>query len=312
MGPKLAILTHEFDRYHNLSYYMRDFVKLWTLRGFEVTLVEGIKNPPPKVHVAMMHVDLSVVPQEYLDYAKQFPVVLNGNITDITKRAYSQLLLSKDDEYEGKVVVKSNLNAGGFPEERMAKAHPELGIRQRQPSILYPADESVKEPNYLLYDAIQLVPSEVWGHPDVVVEKYLPEQVGELYCARFWLFFGDKDFQYKAFSPNPICKGNIVRRELISEPVPEELRQVRKKLGFDFGKFDYAINDGNVILFDVNRTVTYGHAKSNITSLAAQTLAPGIDFYKPRRSTTTSSVTISGIQNGALPFQFSFSGTKPL
>ena len=44
------------------------------------------------------------------------------------------------------------------------------------------------------------------------------------------------------------------RLEWLSDPVPEELRKIRAQLGFDYGKFDYGIVDGEVILYDVNRT----------------------------------------------------------
>lgn len=42
--------------------------------------------------------------------------------------------------------------------------------------------------------------------------------------------------------------------EPISDPVPPELREARRRLGFDYGKFDYGIVDGSMVLYDVNRT----------------------------------------------------------
>jgi len=36
--------------------------------------------------------------------------------------------------------------------------------------------------------------------------------------------------------------------------MPTELDSMRGKLGFDYGKFDYALRDGRVVLFDVNPT----------------------------------------------------------
>ena len=40
----------------------------------------------------------------------------------------------------------------------------------------------------------------------------------------------------------------------LTEPVPEELRQTRRQLGFDYGKFDYGVVNGEVVLYDANRT----------------------------------------------------------
>ncbi len=36
--------------------------------------------------------------------------------------------------------------------------------------------------------------------------------------------------------------------------VPEKLRAERERLGFDFGKFDFVMHNGEPLLFDANRT----------------------------------------------------------
>jgi hypothetical protein len=54
-----------------------------------------------------------------------------------------------------------------------------------------------------------------------------------------------------------VKSSSVIRREVLRD-VPDELRRIRADLGFDFGKFDYAIVDGKVVLYDVNRTPTYG------------------------------------------------------
>jgi hypothetical protein len=33
-------------------------------------------------------------------------------------------------------------------------------------------------------------------------------------------------------------------------PVPQALREMRARLGFDYGKFDFVVNDGRATLFD--------------------------------------------------------------
>jgi hypothetical protein len=65
-------------------------------------------------------------------------------------------------------------------------------------------------------------------------------------------------------------------REVLAEPWPG-IREIRKKLGFDYGKFDYVVQSGNVVLFDVNRTPTYSPAKKSTTvGEAAARLSEGI------------------------------------
>jgi hypothetical protein len=41
---------------------------------------------------------------------------------------------------------------------------------------------------------------------------------------------------------------------ILTDPVPDELRTLRQQLGFDYGKFDYGLVDGEVFLYDANST----------------------------------------------------------
>ena len=71
---------------------------------------------------------------------------------------------------------------------------------------------------------------------------------------------------------------NVIRREVLSD-VPDELRRIRTDLGFDFGKFDYGIVDDRVILYDVNRTPTYGNFEKTRFLPNFQRLAEGIQGF---------------------------------
>jgi hypothetical protein len=59
---------------------------------------------------------------------------------------------------------------------------------------------------------------------------------------------------------------------------------IRRELGFDYGKFDYGIVDGRVVLYDVNRTT----GTADDPTCHAETieiLAPGIlDFVLPGKA----------------------------
>jgi len=44
--------------------------------------------------------------------------------------------------------------------------------------------------------------------------------------------------------------------ERLAISVPEELHAMWARLGFDFGKFDYVVRDGQIVLLDANRTPT--------------------------------------------------------
>jgi hypothetical protein len=75
----------------------------------------------------------------------------------------------------------------------------------------------------------------------------------------------------KIYSRHPIVKStDIVRYEYLSE-VPAELRRERERLGFDFGKFDYVLENGVARLLDANATpVVHGSPEPspNLLNLA--------------------------------------------
>jgi hypothetical protein len=106
---------------------------------------------------------------------------------------------------------------------------------------------------YLVCADRRRVPSGVWRNPHLVVERFAAERDGSEYCCRHWVFFGDQEVSRRSISPQPVVKVDG-KLEYISEPVPEELRTIRAQLGFDYGKFDYGIVDGEVVLYDVNPT----------------------------------------------------------
>jgi hypothetical protein len=61
--------------------------------------------------------------------------------------------------------------------------------------------------------------------------------------------------------------------------VPDELREMRKSLGFDFGKFDYAIVDGRVVLYDANRTPAVGNFSREQFMPRIRLLAEGLNAF---------------------------------
>jgi hypothetical protein len=143
--------------------------------------------------LVIVHVDLSVVPDRYLEFARQYPIVLNGEVKDIRKSTFSKLLLKSGDSYEGKVIVKSNLNYAGQP-ERMRGILPSSqpsGAATDIPGVQgAPAPLFDSPLDYQLYDRLEDVPRSWLDDPNLVVEKFLPEKEGDLYHTRTLLFFG--------------------------------------------------------------------------------------------------------------------------
>jgi hypothetical protein len=113
----------------------------------------------------------------------------------------------------------------------------------------------------------------------VIVEKFLAERRDGLYCLRTWVFLGDRETNSLSYSKEPVVKArNVLRRAVVPE-VPDELRAMRKQMGFDFGKFDYAIVDGKVVLYDANRTPSLGNFPREQYLPRIKLLAEGIRAF---------------------------------
>lgn len=271
--PRVAILVHRHQGFQEESYFLGRMAEFWRAWGVEVLVLRDPREHVP-ADLAILHVDLTVIPSEYLAWVHRFPRCLNRYTSDISKRAVSRQLVRTGDGWAGPVIVKSNLNCGG------GKEH-ELALKMKVPSEV----RLVSGEYPILESAAQVAPW-VWQDSSLVVERFLPERCGEEFCLRTWVFFGDKFTHSICYSDNPVIKSaNVLRREPLGE-VPETLAAVREELGFDYGKFDYALVDGGVVLYDANRTPTVGRS-SNVHFTQDQVrerlrlLAEGLCSYLP-------------------------------
>lgn len=243
MGARrVLVLVHQHGSLTAERYYMREVAELLRADGVEVVVAHGPSRCVP-ADLAVLHVDLTKVPPDYVRALQQYPRVVNGALLDISKRSISSELVTRGNGYEGPVIVKSDSNCGGVAEAVVARRR---GLRSRVHG-------------YQVFGRCCDVPQGVWSDPALVVERFLPERVfGGLYRLRLWKFCGDAETLTYCYSHDPIVKGsNVFRREeRPTTEVPELLRSVRARLGADFGKFDYATFNGETVLFDVNRTPT--------------------------------------------------------
>lgn len=238
--------------------------------GHRVAAAEGIPQRA-EADVVILHIDVSIVPDEYIEFAAQFPVVVNCGAHDIRKSTVSRFLLKPRDRWAGPVMVKSNFNAGGS-----AEALHNLAAALRNRPVPYPTVQVHK--SYPIYQSMTEVPEAVWNDPNLVVERFLPEQDKKGYWRRVWTFFGDSERCTRYCGPVPAFTGaKATDRELA--PVPDELRAERKRLGFDYGKFDFVIHRGKVVLFDANRTPAASGGLNQFPQQFFRTLAAGIDSF---------------------------------
>lgn len=260
MTPKrIAILFHESEHRRWPGYAISHMAKCWVEAGHAVRYVFGVGRVVP-ADLAILHVDLSVVPDEYLAFARVYPRTLNSRVADVRKSTFSRHLLGAGDAHDGPVIVKSDLNFGGLPELLLRRGGVPMitqvanlwrslaGVRHgRRPSRF------LTSTGYRIYPSLRDVPPSSLADPGLVVEKFLPEREDGLYWLRVYHFLGDRLTSVRIGSPHPVVKSRNTVRRMAIEPHPE-IVALRMALGFDYGKFDYVVHDGRAILLDLNKT----------------------------------------------------------
>src|SRR5947199_8754245 len=194
MTPRtIGILFHEKNRKRHLSGYAITFLaEFWSQDGHRVHYLFGTRKFVP-ADLLLVNVDLSVVPDEYLEFASRYPIALNSGVKDIRKSQISTNLVKQGDAYSGKVIVKTNLNFEGSPEQTL-KSHSSRWMRLL-PGRFVPdrvARSSFGAPfKYRIYDCLSAVPPAVFQRTDLVVEKFRPAREENFFFVRNYYFRGD-------------------------------------------------------------------------------------------------------------------------
>jgi hypothetical protein len=256
--------TRELD-----GFSLRLLMDEWGKAGHEVVVAFGIGNLPD-ADLAILHVNLSLVPDSYAEAARRYPKAVNGAALDIRKRTVSRFLVRPGDGWNGPVIVKTDLNCNGMPEwvARFRVLSRQGLHNEPQPPI----------PGYTIYDRPDEVPATTWSDPALVVERFLPERDDHGFYLRTWIFFGKQECCRRFLSRKTVIKGADYIAFTPAE-VPEILRAERERLGIDYGKFDFVIHEGQPVLFDVNKTPGIPPAQKPRLRSAYAGLAPGIATY---------------------------------
>ncbi len=274
---RIAVITHEYDRFQkrrglllrqDSPYMLFDILAELKRRGHAVLILRGPEQRAD-ADIAVLHVDATVTPDEYIEVARSFPFCLNIGASDISKRRLGGAVLRAGDEWPGPVIVKSNLNHWGTPEEH-------LNRQARRAGKLAPFPDAAVFDRYEIHPSIADVPAERLERPDLVVEKFLPEVEQDGFAARFWVFCGERERCTRYVSPQRLVKGDdTIRRETV--PVPDELRALRRELGFDYGKFDFVMHEGRAVLLDANKTPGRARNLSKLVAAGNANLADGFE-----------------------------------
>lgn len=275
---RIAVITHDYDCFLQYRFglllrrrfLLQDLLRALRARGHTVEVTIGA-DQKADADAAILHLDCSVIPQAYRDLAAAYPVTVNGKAVDITKRLVSGAGVAPNTDWTGPVIVKSNYNSGGRGEHYHNREAKRRGDPPPHPDV----DGMV---GYELYDTVSQVPDAAWEDANSVVERMIPEPDPQGYAMRTWIFLGDRERCTRYVGPKPIIKGvDIIARE--QSPVPDELREARQRLGFDYGKFDFVVFDGKGILLDANRTPGSSRNLGKVMKAANAELAKGFDGF---------------------------------
>jgi hypothetical protein len=217
--------------------------------------------------VALLHVDLTRIPASALPRNPSGTPLLNAGVLDISKRAVSRQLVRPGDGYLGPVIVKTDANYFGAPEEKGKRRGLLRRMLEHAPS--WRLAGTLPRRQYPVLDTARDVPDWVWRRDDLVVERFLPEIEDGLYVVRSWMFLGREEYAVKVYGREPVVKARRLVRFEYLKAVPDSLRAERERLRFDYGKFDYVERDGEAFLLDANKTPTVGGKRTpNLRRLA--------------------------------------------
>lgn len=249
MRRKLVVLHHAAERARpRARYLVRLLDPHLEAAGWQVEHLFGIRRHPA-ADAILLHVDLSVVPGPYLDFARGYPLALNAGARDIRKTVTSRQRVLAGDGYAGPVIVKSALNYAGIPERRIERRRRWFAKRPRTGAIRSKRD-------YRLHASAAELAPEVFADEERIVERFLPERHGDRYCLREWYFFGPASIDHVELSHDPIFTTAEPAPEL-ALPAPPELVALRREYGLDYGKIDWVMHEGRPVVFDLNKTPGY-------------------------------------------------------
>lgn len=255
----------------------------WVKSGYQVEIQSRI-DIVSEAECGLLHYDATDIEPKFIDYISKFPSSINGNAITINKSLFSHHRINKNTDYEGEVIIKTKENYGGLPEIlnknysekkrklylRMSELITSHSIKSKMIESLLWRFTRVLDPSYYpIFNSTSDIPKGAWKNNRLLIEKYMPETLENgKYKLRHWYFFGDFEFSRNIESTNPIVKWSSMTDEektVSSEEwetikvskdddIPDQLREVRDNLKLDFGRIDWAIHNGQAVIYDVNKT----------------------------------------------------------
>lgn len=279
----IVILTHALQGKAE-GYFIAAVAARWQAAGHRVLIHQGLGTPPPG-DLAVLHVDMTRPPPDYVALARRYPVALNAGALDIGKRRVSRNLVTRDDPWPGPVIVKTDGNAGGSPDRALRQAENRQRGRWRhrlRQALAERLTRRLAGGEYAIHASKTAVPAWVWRHPDLVVERFLPQRHGEDYVLNSAFISGRQGIVSAFSTREPLVKIARVREVFpLHDEIPDAVWAAARRHGLDLGKIDYVLHQGEAQVLDVNPTPHLGLVwdKSERLDRILATLAAGLDDF---------------------------------
>ena len=240
----ISILWHPRSlRWRRKYYLISQHAGIWAEEGHAVRHHCHAADAMRWADAIIVHADASEV-KSVVEPLSDHPLALNAGVADIRKSAMSDLVLKPGDDWQGPVVVKTDLNNRGFPERwlllKSGFAHWNTELRSR---------------GYLLFSSFAEVPDALLKHPALVVERFEPQREGEHFTTTSATFFGDEVSCIQLTAAEWQVKQEPAFAWKRMTEIPEAVLAKRKALGLDYGKIDFTVNERGTHIFDVNKTI---------------------------------------------------------
>ena len=222
----------------------------WRANGIEVVELSGTGRFV-EADLLFLNLGRPVLPEDYRNFAAQYPVTFNADAEDLRKHRYADGLLRAGAAYQGPVIVKADEEYASVAQAAPARAgifNFWGGARRARPSNVHAL--GVGE-NYRIYASLRDVPPEKFtaGH---IVQKFLPETQAGRYVLRQYYFLGNAHFLSILTSGASIIRTSTPQS--LEEWAPsEELLDLRAHLGLDYGRIDFVEVDGKPFVISVSR-----------------------------------------------------------
>lgn len=206
---------------------------------------------------AMLHVDLTEVPEKFAAVEQLYPRVINGKALSIARELYSQSIVERGDHYAGPVIAKSIYNHRGVPElsyERRSNLVARL--RYQFHKLVNRHYKEQRCPHYQVFESLAAVPEAVWENREQMVERFLPGSLDFPITKQRYTFSREYGMITRSRYNSLLCDDHMLSHEEIEGEVPTELLQVRRDLHLDYGAIDFFMIDGRAYVVDANKTTT--------------------------------------------------------